>query len=94
MQTNGHDPLQAAVEMQRAQQEAENALRVALQQALVNPSVIRRAQISAVAAQQGPDGVVLTVALPHGERWDVPLSDQARRSLARQLVDAEQARAA
>lgn len=91
MPVNGHDPLAAAVEQARAHQEGQRALMAALQQALMSPAVVRRAQVSLVAAQDTPDGMVLSVALPHGERWDVPLSRQARRSLARQLADAEPA---
>ena len=73
-----------------AQQQAEAVLTVALQQALQNPLITKRVTTSLVAISNEEAGAhaqkVLHVAIPNGERWDIPLSSNAERALLRALT--------
>jgi type II secretory pathway pseudopilin PulG len=84
---NSHQPLDDLVRKAQQQQHAQEMLQQALDQALRAPFVTRRANVNAVSARRDPDGsTVLQIALPTGERWDVPLSPRARVHLARTLA--------
>lgn len=74
-----------------AQQRAEQMLMAMLQNTLRNPAVTKRAQTSLVgiftpdSSNGGKPLRELHVALPNGERWEIPVSDQAARELIRGL---------
>lgn len=58
-----------------------------LQQTLNQPHTIHRANEAMVAVAQEDDHPILLVALPSGERWDVPLNAQAAGVILRGLAE-------
>lgn len=85
------DPLMAGI---AAQRQAEQMLMAVLDSTLKQPALTVRANTSKVAIidEPHPSGSplvpavkVLQVALPTGERWDIPLSPAAQRAIHRQL---------
>lgn len=96
MGQNGHDPLMAAaLERANQEQQTQQMLGAVLHQTMVNPAVIKTAPTSMLGvAEEGPTGRTLRVALPNGERWDIPVSPEAQRAIARAFSEPAQAKAA
>jgi hypothetical protein len=87
MGINGHDPIQAAIERANQEQQHQQMLGAVLQQTMLAPAVIKTAATSLTGvADDGPTGRMIRVALPNGERWDIPLSPQAQEAVARALI--------
>ena len=97
MDRNGQQA-DALLQQIRAQATAEQMLKQMLDQTLRAPALSTRAGANKVAIVEEPHPSgselvpatkVLLVALPNGERWEVPLSPDAQRSLLRQLGNPE-----
>lgn len=86
---NGDSPdLSALLKQAAQQQQATEMLRLALDNALRNPMLVKRANLNLTHLIREQDGTrLLLIALPNGERWDVPLSEPACRTLHRSLSD-------
>lgn len=80
---NGHaDPLMQAAQ---AQQAAEAQLQAVLQMTLQRPAESRRLNIALPAVVTEKGTKILYIALPTGERIELPLPKMVARALAREL---------
>lgn len=83
---NAHDPLQRIAAQMKAQEQLEAVLQATLQ----NPHTIKRANLNLAAlVPTGGGQHELIVALPSGERWDIPLSAPALAAIHRASAEAE-----
>lgn len=85
------DSIEQMIAQQNAQQQAEQMLVATLRATLQQPAMIRQLNVCMVAlgtgtGGNGGSGKVLHVALPSGERIDVPLSRMAETQLLRGLT--------
>lgn len=99
MSQNGQQA-DAMLQQIQAQANAERMLHQMLDNTLRAPAVTKRAATNKVAIVEEPHpsgsdlvpaARVLMVALPTGERWEIPLSPDAARALVRQLGEPEPA---
>lgn len=83
---NAHDPLQRIAAQMKAQEQLEAVLQATLQ----NPHTIKRANLNLAAlVPTGGGQHELIVALPSGERWDIPLSVPALAAIHRASAEAD-----
>lgn len=83
------DAVQQAIANAQRQQQAQELMLQALQNTLENPHTTKRALTNMLAVAQEGQQAVLLVALPTGERWEIPMSPQSARTIGRQLLGVE-----
>lgn len=93
MNPNGHahsnQVVQRALQQAQAEQQAQAQLLAVLQHTINSPHTIKRAQLNLTGVVMEGHQAVLLVALPSGERWDIPVDPQAARQLGRMLLGIE-----
>lgn len=79
--------IDAALKAAEQQQQAQQQLAAILNHALQSPTVTRRACTCLPVLAWQDQTPVLMVALPSGERWEVPLTLQAAKGIAQAIID-------
>jgi hypothetical protein len=83
------DAVHQAIANAQRQQQAQEMMLQALQNTLQNPHTVKRALTNMLGVAQEGQQAVLLVALPSGERWEIPMSPQSARTIGRQLLGVE-----